>query len=104
MGWFSSEFASLAMGELGPLLATVVNDLANRKTLDKVVTLARLWVARIERDPNMTGAVGAAKRQAAVQGILADLEAEGATIAPVLINLAVEAAVGALKAKAGKAS
>ncbi len=85
----------MILGELGPLLELVLTTLTDRGTMDHVVDLARAEVRKLEGDTTLDGD---AKRKAASAAIVDDLKTAGKTVAPVLINLAIEVAVSALKA------
>lgn len=89
------------LGQAGPLLAMIVGGLTNRKLFDQVLTLAQLEVAKLEGDQTKDGD---AKRAAAFEAIVSSLKAIGAIVAPILINLAIEIAVSALRAQAAKKS
>lgn len=87
-----------ALGELGPLIAAVVQALQNRKVLDLAVGFAGAEVQRLAGDTSLDNE---AKRRTAAQGVQAAVKAAGYDIAGSLANLVVEAAVNAMKAKVG---
>jgi hypothetical protein len=97
MNWLQEMLAHL-MGAAGRLMAQVFQGFQDRGTLDKLLQLAELYVEKVAGDDTKSGAE---KRSAVEALILADLQAEGKVAAASAVNLAIELAVNAAKAKLG---
>ena len=94
-----NSILKLILGQLGPLLQMVLTTLTDRKTMDTALVYAQAAVARLEGD---TSKDNATKRQTAFDAVVADMRAVGKVVAPVVVNLAVEAAVAGLRASGAK--
>lgn len=90
---------SMLLGKMGPLLQMILTTLTDKGTMDRVLELAKSEVAKLAGHDELDGP---AKRKAAEAAILQDLKAIGLDVAGVVVNLAIEVAVAALKAQTAK--
>ena len=89
----------LLLGQIGPLLRLIFKTLTDAGSFDHLLDLARQAVLNAE---GTIGKDGSEKRQAAYAAIVAELAAAGKVIIPILVNLAIELCVAALKAEMAK--
>ena len=85
------------LGNIGPLILTILNFIQDRQLFNHVVDLAKTYVVKAEDDPSLTS--GAEKRKVVIIQIEQDLLTLGTTLLPILLNLAIELAVSALTAE-----
>ena len=88
----------LLFGYAGRLLQVVLQQLADRHVFDKVLQLAETYVNKLDGQEDLSNAE---KRNAALRGIKADLAGTGVTVRDSLLNLGLELALSALRAKQG---
>jgi hypothetical protein len=86
--------AKWLFGDLGPVLKSIWDALRDPKAFLLALRKAQEVVAQLDTDPR----AGEIKRALAIEQIVAALKQAGKTLAPYLINLAVELAVAALRA------
>ena len=87
----------MLLGDLGPLLRVIITAIGDQHLFDHILELASAEGAKLEGQPGD----GGAKRQAAFDAIVAALKAAGKVVIPLLINLAIEIALAALRAQTG---
>jgi hypothetical protein len=86
-------------GLAGSLFARTMANLRDAGTFDRALELATVWVARLAGDTSVDNAT---KRNVAMDEIAKSLAREGRTLRDSLVALAIELAVNAAKASAGK--
>lgn len=86
----------MLLGKAGVFLLSIIRQFREKQTIDKVMDLACAWVERLAGD---TTKQPEEKRQAAYNGIKADLTSLRKSARDSLIFLAIELAYGALQAK-----
>jgi hypothetical protein len=87
--------ANALLGHAGKILFILFSFVVEEKIFSRTISLARLYVQELDGRDDLSGP---AKRAEVAQRIKDDLVRLGDELSPVLINLAIELAVAAMKA------
>lgn len=91
-------FLKMLLGQFGVLIWQALRRLDDKKTFDRALELAMVYVARLDGVPDVSGA---SKFEMATANIISDLQSVGMSLAKDLIGLAVQTALVALRSQAG---